>query len=71
LDHVNLVRLFQRFVTVEDNVLLDRAITKKEIWDTLNLFSKDKSPGPSGSIVEFFTLFFDVVGDDLLDLVNP
>jgi hypothetical protein len=44
LDQVNLVRLFQRFVTVEDNVLLDRVVTKQEIWDILSLFAKDKSP---------------------------
>jgi hypothetical protein len=55
---------------VEDSFILDRVITKKEIWDILSLFYKDKSPGPGGWTVEFFTLFFDVVGDDLLDLVE-
>jgi hypothetical protein len=58
-------------VTVEDDVLLDRDIIKKEIWDILILFSKDKSPGPNGWTMDFFTLFFDLVGDDLVDLVNP
>ena len=58
-------------MTVEDDVLLDRAITKKEIWDILILFSKYKIPGPNGWTMEFFTLFFDLVGDDLVDLVNP
>ena len=33
-------------------------------------FSKDKSPGLVNWTVDFFTLFFDVVGDDLLDLVE-
>jgi len=70
LDQVNLVRLFQRFVTFEDNVILDRVVIKQEIWDILSLFSKEKSLGLDGWTVDFFTPFFDVVGDDLLDLVE-
>jgi hypothetical protein len=57
-------------VTIEDNVVIDRVVTKQEIWDILSQFSKDKSLGPDGWTVEFFTLFFDVVGDDLLDMVE-
>jgi hypothetical protein len=57
-------------VTEEDNVLLDRPVTKQEIWEIISLFAKDKSLGPDGWTVEFFTLFFELVGDDLLDLVE-
>jgi hypothetical protein len=53
---------------MEDNVHIERPITKQEIWDILNLFSKDKSTSPDGWMVEFFTLFFEVVGDDLLEV---
>jgi hypothetical protein len=70
MEQVNLARLYQRFVTEEDNVLLDKPVTKQEIWEILSLFAKDKSLGPDGWTVEFFTLFFDLVGDDLLDLVE-
>lgn len=33
-------------------------------------FAKDKSLGPDDWTVDFFTLFFDLVGDDLLNLVE-
>jgi hypothetical protein len=33
-------------------------------------FSKDKSPGPDGWTVEFYLHFFDLVGPDLLELVE-
>jgi hypothetical protein len=70
MDQVNLARLYQRFVTEEDNVLLDKSVTKQEIWEILCFFAKDKSTGSDGWTVEFFTLFFNLVGDDLLDLVE-
>jgi len=70
VNQVNLVKLFKQFVSIEDNVILDRAVTKQEIWDILSQFSKDKSLGPDDWTVDFFTLFFDVVGDDLLDMVE-
>jgi hypothetical protein len=70
VDQANLARIFNRFVTADDNVVIDRVVTKQEIWDILSNFAKDKSPGPDGWTTEFFTLFFDVVGDDLLDMVE-
>jgi hypothetical protein len=33
-------------------------------------FNKDRSPGPDGWTVEFFLQFFDLVGSDLLELVE-
>jgi hypothetical protein len=36
----------------------------------LKAFSKDKSPGPDGWIVEFFLHYFELVGEDLLGMVE-
>ena len=36
----------------------------------LKSFSKDKSPGPDGWTIEFYLHFFDLVGPDLLELVE-
>jgi hypothetical protein len=47
-----------------------RPSRNKNSWEILKLFAKDKSPGPDGWTVEFFTHFFEVVGDDLLELVE-
>jgi hypothetical protein len=41
-----------------------------EFLDTLKLFAKDKSPALDGWTVEFFIHFFDILGDDLLELVE-
>jgi hypothetical protein len=46
VDQMELARLFPRYVNVEDSCLIDRPVTKQEIWDVLKLFSIDKSPGP-------------------------
>jgi hypothetical protein len=70
MDQAYTTSLFPRFVDEEDISLLDQPCTKSEIWEVLKLFSKDKSPGPDGWTVEFFTQFFDLLGDDLLELVE-
>jgi hypothetical protein len=49
---------------------LDSPCTKQEIWEVLKSFAKDKSLGPDGWIVEFFINFFDLVGDELLEVVE-
>jgi len=67
---LELARLYPRFVIIEDSGLFDKPVTKHEIWETLKLFSIDKSPGPYGWTVEFYIKYFEVVGDDLLDLVE-
>jgi hypothetical protein len=41
-----------------------------ELWKVLKSFAKDKSPGPDGWTVEFLIHFFDLIGDDLLELVE-
>jgi hypothetical protein len=42
----------------------------KIIRITLNSFSKDNIPGPDGWTVEFYLHFLDLVGPDLLELVE-
>jgi hypothetical protein len=70
MEQLNLVRLFPCFISAEDSNLIYRSVTKLEIWDILKHFATDKSPGSEDWTVEFFTKFFDVVGDDLLELVE-
>jgi hypothetical protein len=57
MEQVNIARQYQRFVTEDDNLILDKPVTKQEIWEILCHFAKDKSLGPDGWTVEFFTLF--------------
>jgi hypothetical protein len=69
-DQVETVGLFDYIVKEDDVVLLDSPCTKVEIWEVLKSFAKDKSLGPDEWIVEFFIHFFDLVGDDLLEMVE-
>jgi hypothetical protein len=55
---------------VEDSNFLDSPYMLQEVLEALNAFKKDKILGPNGWTVEFFLHFFDLVGDDLLDLVE-
>jgi hypothetical protein len=42
----------------------------QQVLDALKSFSKDKIPGPDDSTVEFYLHFFELVGADLLELVE-
>ena len=41
-----------------------------EIHIVLHKFAKDKSLGPDGWTIEFFLAFFDILGKDLLEVVE-
>ena len=57
MEQANLARQYQHFVTEDDNLILDKPITKQDIWEILSHFAKDKSLGPDSWTVEFFTIF--------------
>jgi hypothetical protein len=54
----------------EEVVNLENPCSSEEILEVLKGFSKDKSPGPDGWTVEFFLHFYELVGKDLLDVVE-
>ena len=45
-------------------------ISLEEVEQALKSFKKDKSPGPDGWPVEFFLAFFDLLGNELVNLVE-
>ena len=49
---------------------LNTVIKKDEIANTIKSFALDKSPGPKGWTVEFFLHFFDIMVDDIIEMVN-
>jgi hypothetical protein len=57
-------------VSEEDNCRLFEPVTSAELLSTLKSLKASKSPGPDGWTVEFFLAFFDVVGDELLEMVE-
>jgi len=49
---------------------LEKPCTKEEILEVLKGFTKEKSPRPDGWSVKFYLHYFDLVGQDLLDIVE-
>jgi len=67
-EQVETARLFPGMVKEEDATALEKPCTKEEILEVLKGFTKDKSHGPDGQTVEFFLHYFELVGQDLLEI---
>jgi hypothetical protein len=64
------VSVFPNFIDQEVNESLMEEITKEELWSTLQSFQKDKSLGLDVLTIEFNTRCFDILGEDLLRVVE-
>jgi hypothetical protein len=69
-DQIHLSGQFVSIVTVDNLVQLERPCTKEDLWKILKDFAKDKSPGLDGWTVEFFLHYYELVGEDLLGMVE-
>jgi hypothetical protein len=70
IDQASITGLFPKIISDREAELLFAPCTKEEIWKALNTFKKDKSLGPDGWTVEFYLHFFDLISDDLWELVE-
>lgn len=50
--------------------MIAKPITEEDVLKYLKSFSKDKSLGPYGWIVEFFLHFFDLAGKEIIDAIE-
>jgi len=67
---INVATHFPRFVNEEDSTDLTTPITMEELESTLKWFKKYKSPGPDGWTIEFYLAFYDLMGRDLLRVIE-
>jgi hypothetical protein len=67
---VGLANRFPNMVTTEETLALESPCTKEEILSVLKGFKREKSPGPDGWSVELYLHFFDIMGQDLLNVVE-
>jgi hypothetical protein len=67
---VKAARFFPRFVEEEERESLMALVTEQELLTIMKSFQKGKSPGPDGWSIEFFLDFFDLLGNDILKLVE-
>ena len=64
------ISLYPKIVLEEEVSSIEQAVTMEELSDVLKGFAKDKSYGLDGWTVKFFLFFFDLVGPDLLAMVE-
>jgi hypothetical protein len=69
-DQVRVVALFSNMLNDTEAEALYKPVEKEELKKVLSNFKVDKSLGPDGWTVEFFSHFFDLVGEDLLEMVE-
>ena len=69
-DQLKVISLFPNMTTDEDIDRFLKPITAQEVEAVLKGFKKDKSPGPDGWPVEFFLAIFDLLGEDLVLVVE-
>ena len=65
-----MAQYFPRFLDEEDNHLLMSEIIEKELLEVLHSFQKDKSPCLDGWTIEFFLGCYEIIGTDLLKMVE-
>jgi hypothetical protein len=70
VDQIEAVRLYPILTTYEEVNALEKPVSKVEILEVLKGLTKEKSHGLDGWIVEFFLHFFDLVADDLWEVVE-
>lgn len=54
----------------EERMGLERTITEEEVTSTLKAMEVNMAPGPDGYTVEFFKVYWDVVGPDFMAVVK-
>jgi hypothetical protein len=70
LEKCSTASLFPQLVSAAEASDLYKPVTLPELKEILIHFKKERSPGPDGWTAEFFTFFFDLVGSDLLQMVE-
>lgn len=70
LEIMQIAEHFPRFVHQEDTKDLLKEVMMEELGATVKWFKKDKIPGPDGWTIEFYIAFFEILGEDLLKIVE-
>jgi hypothetical protein len=69
-DQTSVANLYPPMVTEAEAQSMDQPCKLEDLKKILKAFACDKSPSPDGWTVEFFLYFFDLVGADLLGMVE-
>ena len=67
---IQIAHMFLRFVEEVYNGNIMEEVSREEMKEVIHTFQNDKSPGSDGWTIEFYVGFFDLVGEDLLEVVE-
>ena len=67
---LKVIRLFPSFICPVEKEAFTGSVTLTEVEAALKSFKRDKSSGPDGWPVEFYLAFFDLLGPELVNLVE-
>ena len=65
-----LISYISRSLSEEDRELCEGLVTLQELTEALKLMNRNKSPGPDGLTVEFYSLFWESLGPLLVEVLN-
>ena len=60
----------EKKITDTDNNTLVRSITEAEVYDTISKMNTKKAPGIDGIPVEFFIKFWEIVKNEICEILN-
>ena len=69
-DIERITSLVPRAVTGENNEMLTKPIGMQEVEEAVNQMALGKAPGPDGFTANFFHHFWDLVKEDVLDIME-
>ena len=69
-DQVKMATLFPNMILESKLEALYKLVDKEELKKIISSLKVDKSPGTDGWTMEFFKHFFDLVGDDILEMIE-
>ena len=67
---LKVIHLFPFFINSKERESFTCQISLEEVESTLKSFKKYKSPGPDGWPIEFYLAFFDILGPELVNVVE-
>jgi len=67
---IKTTQCFHRYVEEEEAEQVMDPVTKEEVESVIKSMAKEKSPGPDGWTVEIFLHFFELIGEEITEVVE-
>lgn len=67
---IQIAQLFPHFTDEGENDSLMEEVYMEELKEVIHSFNHNKSLGPDGWTIEFYSGFFELIGEDLLEVVE-